>query len=79
MIDSLASCAHWHPGIPSQIRILHGVGSKGKPFLRRHCRVCRGMYAKQRHNTDTRKLPLAPYGVALGVVRLGWAAPELMA
>lgn len=71
----LAACADWHPGIPSQIRLTHAVGKRGKHFLRRHCTVCRAMFAKKRVQTDTRPAMLAAYGV----VRLTWQAPEMLA
>jgi hypothetical protein len=76
--DAIASCPRWHPGIPSQIRLTSGVGARGKPFQRRHCTLCRALFAKQRVQRNTRKLALEPYGVAMGVCRLGWAAPELV-
>lgn len=75
---SLPSCNRWHPSQPSDIHLVHGVGARGTPFQRRHCAVCRGLYAQRRHQRDTRALPVRPYGLALGVVRLGWKVPELL-
>lgn len=70
----LDACALWHPGIPSAIHLTHAVGKRGKRFLRRHCTVCRAMYAKKRVQTDTRPVAVQPYGV----VRLCWDAPEMV-
>lgn len=78
-LPSLSSCARWHPNQPSQIRLTNGVGACGKPFQRRHCTLCRALFAKQRSQRNTRALPVEPYGIALGVMKLGWDAPELVA
>lgn len=76
-MSPLTSCAKWHPGEASDIRLCHGVGPKGKPFMRRHCAVCRGLYARRRYQRDTRPIALEPYGPAMGVMRLNWAPPEM--
>lgn len=75
-MESVASCARWHPNQPSQIRLTSGIGSQGTPFQRRHCTLCRALFAKERVQRNTRKLQPQPYGIALGVVRLSWPAPE---
>lgn len=75
-LDPIASCANWHPNQPSQIRLTSHTGPLGKPFQRRHCALCRELYAKHRHQGRVTSRVLEPYGIALGVVRLGWAVPE---
>lgn len=70
----LSSCPLWHPTQPSQIRVTHHTGPRGKSFSRRHCALCRTLMAKARHQRDRRPLAWVPYGVH----RLIWTAPETL-
>lgn len=76
MTAPLPSCLRHHPGVPSAIRLSHAVGSRGNPFMRRYCSVCRAIMDELRSVNTQRPVPLPDYGLALGVMRLSWSAPE---
>lgn len=76
---SLPACAKNHPNIPSDIKVTVCTRVDGTTFERPYCTLCteitsQAQAAERRGRGRGADSPVKGYGV----LRLGWAAPEML-